>query len=149
MWLWEKTSVCFKMPLTKDASVRMISNTKVRRPYIGPLSPPKILIFSLQGVTFVSKKACFFLEGLYSLLSSGGSRWCCSVDQSCLTLRPHRLQRARLPCPSASPRVCSNSRPLSCWCHPTISSSVALFSSCPPSFASLESFPRWQKRVAI
>ena len=49
--------------------------------------------------------------------------------------RPHRLQHARLPCPSPSPRVCSNSYPLSRWCHPTISSSVVPFSSC------LQSFP--------
>ena len=38
------------------------------------------------------------------------------------SLRPHGLQHARLPCPSPSPGVCSNSRPLSRWCHPTISS---------------------------
>ena len=43
----------------------------------------------------------------------------------------HGLQHARLPCPSLSPRVCSNSCPLSWWCHPAISSSVAPFSSCP------------------
>ena len=43
------------------------------------------------------------------------------------------LQHARLPCPSLSPGVCSNPRPLSRWCHPTISSSVAPF-SCPQSF---------------
>ena len=42
---------------------------------------------------------------------------------------PHGLQHTRLPCTSLSPRVCSNSCPLSQWCHPTISSSVALFSS--------------------
>ena len=47
--------------------------------------------------------------------------------------RHHGLQHTRLPCPSLSPRVCSNSCPLSQWCHPTISSSAALFSSCPQS----------------
>ena len=45
------------------------------------------------------------------------------------SLRPHGLQRARLPGPSLSPWVCSNSCPLSWWCHPTISSSVIPFSS--------------------
>ena len=40
------------------------------------------------------------------------------------SLQPHRLQYARLPCPSTTPRACSNSCPLSRWCHPTISSSV-------------------------
>ena len=46
------------------------------------------------------------------------------------SLRPHRLQYARLLCPSPIPRACSNSCPLSQWCHPTISSSVVPFSSC-------------------
>ena len=50
-------------------------------------------------------------------------------------LPPHGLQHTRLPCPSPSPRACSNSCPLSWWCHPTISSSVVPFSS------HLQSFP--------
>ena len=45
-------------------------------------------------------------------------------------LQPHGLQYARLPCPSPTPKVCSDSCPLSRWCHPTISSSVIPFSSC-------------------
>ena len=56
------------------------------------------------------------------------------------SLWPHRLQHARLPCPSPSPRACSNSCPLSLWCHPTISSSVVPFSSCPQSFPVSGSF---------
>ena len=52
---------------------------------------------------------------------------CCSVTKLCPTLWPHRQQHTRLPCPSLSPRVCSNSCPLIWWCHPTISSSVAPF----------------------
>ena len=51
------------------------------------------------------------------------------------SLWSHGLQHTRLPCPSPTPTVYSNSCPLSRWCHPTISSSVALFSSC------LQSFP--------
>ena len=50
------------------------------------------------------------------------------------SLWPHELQHTRLPCPSLCPGVCSNSCPLSQWCHPTISSSVALFSFHPQSF---------------
>ena len=46
------------------------------------------------------------------------------------SLQPHELQHTRLPCPSLSSRVCSNSCPLSQWCHLTISSTVSLFSSC-------------------
>ena len=51
------------------------------------------------------------------------------------SLRPHGMQRTRLLCPSQSPRACSDSCPLSQWCHPTISSSVIPFSS------GLQSFP--------
>ena len=55
------------------------------------------------------------------------------------SLRPHRLQHTRLPCLSPYLEVCSNSCPLSRWCHPTISSSVIPF-SCPPSFPASGSF---------
>ena len=57
------------------------------------------------------------------------------------SLWPYELQHTRLPCPSPSPRVCSNSCPLSPWCHTTISSSVFPFSSCSPSFLASGSFP--------
>ena len=50
------------------------------------------------------------------------------------SLRPHELQHARPPCPSPTPRVHPNLCPSSQWCHPTISSSVVPFSSCPQSF---------------
>ena len=69
---------------------------------------------------------------------------CCSVAESCLTLQPHGLQHARLPCPALSPGVCSNLYPLSHWCYPTISSSVVPFSSCPQSFPASGSFPMSQ-----
>ena len=59
-------------------------------------------------------------------------------------LRLHELQHARPPCPSPTPRVHSNSCPLSRWCHPTISSSVVPFSSCPQSLPASESFPMSQ-----
>ena len=54
------------------------------------------------------------------------------------------LEHTRLPCPSLSPRVYSHSCPLSLWCHSTISSSVAPFSSCPQSFPASRSFPMSQ-----
>ena len=61
-----------------------------------------------------------------------------SVQFSCSVMSnylwPHGLQHARLSCPSPTPRVYSNSCPLSWWCHPTISSSVVPFSH-------LQSFP--------
>ena len=60
----------------------------------------------------------------------------CSVVSN--SLQPHVLQHTRLPWPSISPGVCSHSCPLSQWCHPTISSSVAHF--CPKSFPASGSF---------
>ena len=56
-------------------------------------------------------------------------------------LQPHKLLHAKLACPPPSPRVCSNSCPLSQWCHPVISSSATFFSSCPQSFPASGSFP--------
>ena len=60
------------------------------------------------------------------------------------SLQPHELQHARLPCPSPTPRVHSNSHPLSQWCHPAISSSVVPFSSCPQFLPASEPFPMSQ-----
>ena len=58
------------------------------------------------------------------------------------SLWPHELQQhTRIPCPSPTPRVCSNLCPLSQWCYPTISSSVTHFSSCLQSFPASGSFP--------
>ena len=59
-------------------------------------------------------------------------RFSCHVSDS---LWPHGPQHSRPPCPSPTPRVYSNSCPLSWWCHPPISSSVVPFSSC------LQTFP--------
>ena len=56
------------------------------------------------------------------------------------SLRPHGLKHIRPHCPSPSPRVYSNSRPLSWWCHPIISSSVVPFCSSLQSFPALEAF---------
>ena len=55
--------------------------------------------------------------------------------------QPHGLQHAGLPCPSLTPRACSDSCPSSKWCHPSISSSVVPFSSCLQSFPASGSFP--------
>ena len=60
------------------------------------------------------------------------------------SLWPHELQCARPPCPSPTPKACSNSCPSRRWCHPTISSSVIPFYSCHQSFSASGSFPRSQ-----
>ena len=60
-----------------------------------------------------------------------------------VSLQPHGLQHARLPCPSAIPRACSSSCPLSQWCHPAISSPVIPLSS------HLQSFPASGSKLVI
>ena len=90
----------------------------------------------MDAPQFIYPLSSWWTFGLVSLRCSH----CCSVVKLCPTVQPHRLQHARLPCPSLSPRVCSNSCPLSWWCHPTISFSVALF-FCPLSFPASWPFP--------
>ena len=72
------------------------------------------------------------------------------------SLWPLGLQHNRLPCPSLTPRACSNSCPSSQWCHPTISSSVVPFSSCLPFFPNIRVFSnesvlriRWPKYWSV
>ena len=76
-----------------------------------------------------------FNEWLFSVSSV---QFSCSVVSD--SLRSHGLQQARLPCPSPTLGACSNSCPLSRWCHPTILSSVNPFSSCLQSFPASVSF---------
>ena len=80
-----------------------------------------------------SKEA--YLSRSYNLTSV---QFSCSVVSD--SLQPHGLQHARLPCPSPSPRPCSNSCPSSQWCHLVISSSVIPFSFCLLSFPASGSF---------
>ena len=75
----------------------------------------------------------------YPLPQSPHLLFSCSLISN--LLRPHGLQHARLFCPPPSPRACSNSCPLSQWCHPTISSTVIPFSSCLQSSPESGSFP--------
>ena len=86
--------------------------------------------------------------GGFSYASSFSAKTACSVQFSSSimsdSLQPHEPQHARLPCSSPTPRVYSNSCPLSQWCHPAISSSVIPFSSCLQSFPTSGSFPMSQ-----
>ena len=83
----------------------------------------------------------------YSLTRPTGMQLLLSHSVMSDSLRPHGLQhaspacKARLSCPSLSPRGCSNSRLLSRWCHPTISSFVNPYASCLHSFPESGSFP--------
>ena len=71
---------------------------------------------------------------------------CCPglIIQLLICVQPYGLQHAKLPCPSPTPGVCSDSCPSSWWCHTTISSSVIPCSSCLPSFPASRSFPMSQ-----
>ena len=78
-------------------------------------------------------------KGKYeNILKQSSVQFSCSVVSD--SLRPHELQHARLPCPSPTPRVYSNSCPLSQWCQPTILYSVVPFSSCLQSLPAPGSF---------
>ena len=89
----------------------------------------------------------------FSILSCS-SPWACRILVPCSvqfgrsvtsdSFRPHESQHARPPCPSPTPGVHSDSRPLSQWCHPAISSSVVPFSSWPQPLPASESFPMSQ-----
>ena len=90
-------------------------------------------------------------ENNASLLSKVGVRndWNNGSDQISRSvvsdsLRPHELQHARPPCPSATPGVHSDSHPSSQWCHPAISSLVVPVPACPQSLPASESFPMSQ-----
>ena len=75
---------------------------------------------------------------IYTYIYTHIYQFSCSVMSDLLWL--HGLQHTRLPCPSPTPGACSNSRPSSRWCHPTISSSVVPLASCLQSFPASESF---------
>ena len=85
-----------------------------------------------RGFKSVSNRFSFYYSVQFS----------CSVVSD--SLWPHELQHARPPCPSPIPKVHPNPCPLSRWCHPTISSSVVPFSSCPQFLPASGSFPMSQ-----
>ena len=88
----------------------------------------------LQGQRWIFANKLLFSQVSCSVVSN--SLWC------------HRLQYARLPCPSPTPRVCSNSCASSWWCHPNILSSVVPFSTCLQSFPASGSFQMSQLFVS-
>ena len=85
------------------------------------------LLYFFYSVLLVSRLEIYSVQFSHSVMSD--------------SLQPHESQHTRPPCPSPTPRVHSNSHPLSRWCHPAISSSVVPFSSCPQSLPASESFP--------
>ena len=86
-----------------------------------------LVCLALPGKTWPPKGSCLSVQFSSSVVSD--------------SLRLHELQHARPPCPSPAPGVHSDSRPLSWWCHPAISSSVIPFSSCPQFLPASGFFP--------
>ena len=83
-----------------------------------------------------------YLDSILTAFWVSSSQWNYQFSRSVVSnsLRPHGPQHARPPCPSPTPRVYSNSYPLSRWCHPTIASSVIPFCSWLQSFPASASF---------
>ena len=101
----------------------------------------KIIVLTMW--TFVDKVMSLFFNTLCRFViaflpRSSSLQFSCSVVS--YSLWPHGLQHTRLPCPSPTPRACSNSCPLSQSCHPINSSSVIPSSSCLQSFTASGSF---------
>ena len=118
-----------------------------------PLGMTGLIFLQVEGLSSLwhhdSKAPIFASSVLPSILalftiSKSLSTWgrISSVQLlSCVQLcDSHGLQHTRLPCPLSTPEACSNSWPLSGWCHPIISSSVVPFSSCLHSFLASGSF---------
>ena len=99
-------------------------------------------VISIYTNEFKRSIFCGYENSTLRRFSVSSVQFSCSVVSD--SLRPHESQHARLPCPSPTPGVHSDSRPSSWWCHPAISSSVVPFSSCLQSLPASESFPMSQ-----
>ena len=121
-WLQHTRLPCFLYPVFAQTHVYWVSDATRQSHALLPPSPPALNHSHYQGV-FSS------VQFSHSVVSD--------------SLQPHGLQHTRLPCPSPPPRAYSNSCPSSWWCHPTISSSVVLFSIL-QSFPASGSFPMSQ-----
>ena len=113
----------------------------------------KVFLENIRMIIIISSKTSSQMFLSLALLSKTSMSWWLSlfpgsdqISRSVVSdsLRPHESQHARPSCPSPAPGVYSNSSPLSWWCHPTISSSITPFSSCPQSLLASGSFPRSQ-----
>ena len=87
-----------------------------------------IEIWVVNELTMLNKNTDYCLDNQFSHSVVSKSLW------------PHELQHTTPPCPSPTPGIHPNPCPLSGWCHPTISSSVVPFSSCPQSLPASGSF---------
>ena len=136
-WLniWNSISTIHYIHGIKDEGHMIMSSDKIQQPFIkkkiGKLRTKENL---LNVIKDISEKPTTNTQGW----NSESVQFSHSVVSN--SLRPPEPQHARPPCPSLTPGVHPNPCPLSWWCHPTISSSVVPFSSCPQSFPVSGSF---------
>ena len=124
--------------MRRSKLIRLISLSEITEP-LSHSTGLKSLCVSLFFILLMVSLSPWWVDTLLCPLCVAETekvgRVCCySVTKSCQTLLPHGLQHARLPCPSLSARVCSNSSSLTRCCCLIISFSVTSFSSCPQSF---------------
>ena len=96
------------------------------------------MIFRIISVQLYGYRSTVWAFSTFCFWSFNSVQFSCSIVSD--SLRPHELQHSRPPCLSPTPRVYPDSCALSRWCHPTISSFVVAFSSCPQSFPASGSF---------
>ena len=97
-----------------------------------------ILIKTVQLIKWRKHVELGYFANFNEIMQFSSVQFSCSVVSD--SLRPHEPQNTRPPCPSPTPKVYPNPCPLSQWCHQTISSSVAPFSSCPQSLLASGAF---------
>ena len=134
------SSILQCLPELAQTHVHRISDAIQPSHLLSSPSPPALNLSHHQGLFQCVSSLHQVARGLESFSPSNESvQFSNSVVSD--SLRPHRLQDARLPCPSPTPGACSNSCPSSRWCHPAISSSDVPFSSHLQSFQASGSFP--------
>ena len=122
---------------------RVVKNSAIKLVYANintvpckTLLPKAIITINFQSVCSKNQaSSVLFQLRLFSSVQFS------SVAESCPILQSHESKHTRPPCPSPTPRAYPNSCPLNRWCHPTISSSVVPFDSCPQSLPASGSFP--------
>ena len=130
--VWGDKDICTHFLHSKAEKRRLAQLDSVRKCLLREL-------FNNITSVWILEKAHYPHVSNKSPVQFSSVQFSCSVLSD--SLRPHGLQYARPPCLSPTPRVHSNSCPLSQWSHPAISSSVVPFSSCPQSLLASESFP--------
>ena len=153
----EWVAISFSTPLYSPCMEQGIENPLLSAPlssYFEFHIPANLNFFCFPRHTAFVLSLCVFLLAVTSpllcfhcLFQFSSVQFSRSVMPD--SLRTHELQHARPPCPSPSPGGHSDSRPLSPWCHPAISSSVVPFSSCPQSLPASQSFPTLSQRLVV